>query len=202
MRKTLALLTLAVAPVLAGDTPFEAGLLIDKVKFKDISSGSSSTQPKDQTGFALRFGRDVAKFGTTALQVNGSYRFQSSGDYDGVYGPAGVKYKNSYWALGGMFHWQVPMDLGLGLEYRSEKLEVDATSAGAGTYSDTWGRGWVRANAGWTFQTSAAAKPFVGLDIAFPLSSKSFDPATATPSDLPRLGAPTSQIGLYGGVRF
>lgn len=200
MNKIAAVLVLAALPCFAGDTPFEAGLLVDQVQFKKISEGGNFAQPKDQTGFGLRFGWDFAHAGATAFQLTTGYRFQGSGNYDGVYGPLGVKYKNSYWELGAMAHWHLPMDLGLGLEYRSEKLDVD--TGVMGSYSDTWGRGWVRGNAGWTFQTATTVKPFLGLDVAFPLSSKSFDPATATPSDLPRLNAPTSQVALYGGIRF
>ena len=200
MRRTLVALSLVALPCLAGDTPFEAGVLIDQVQFKKISEAGAFAQPKDQTGFGLRFGWDVAKVGPTAFQLTTGYRFQSSGNYDGVYGPLGVKYKNSYWQLGGMVRWHLPVDLGVGLEYRGERLEVDVPSLG--NFSDTWGRGWFRANAGWTFETSSAVKPFLGLDVAIPLSSKSFDPATSTPSDLPRLNGPTSQLALYGGVRF
>lgn len=210
MRKTLAIAALAVLPCFAGDTPFEAGLLIDQLHYKS----TDDTQPKPQTGFGVRFGWDFAKVGATTFQGTVGYRFQSSGGYgDGYARDEGINYQNSYVQLGAMARWHLPMDLGLGLEYRSEKLEVkDMTfyyPVGVNSYavvnkgySDTWGRAWVRANLGWTFVTSTPVKPFLGIDVAFPLSSKSYDPATAQVYDAPRLNAPDSQYALYGGVRF
>ena len=44
-------------------------------------------------------------------------------------------------------------------------------------------------------------KPFFGLEVALPLTSKSFS-ATASDEDNMKAFAPKLQIGLYGGIRF
>jgi hypothetical protein len=58
----------------------------------------------------------------------------------------------------------------------------------------------LRANAGYAFP-SPVVKPFVGLEVALPLTSKSFDRA-ATDEENMKAFAPKLQIGLYAGIRF
>jgi len=49
--------------------------------------------------------------------------------------------------------------------------------------------------------SSPLLKPFIGLEVAVPLSSKSFDAAASDSENLKSL-APKLQVGVYAGLRF
>jgi hypothetical protein len=108
----------------------------------------------------------------------------------------GDKFQHQHVSVGAMFNFKAMVAFGAGLEYRLEKL--NGTNSGL---SDTsYNRPWLRANAGYAFP-SPVVKPFVGLEVALPLTSKSFDRA-ATDEENMKAFAPKLQIGLYAGIRF
>ncbi|HJV21404.1 MAG TPA: hypothetical protein VJ570_01855, partial [Holophagaceae bacterium] len=106
------------------------------------------------------------------------------------------EYSQKHWSVGAMFNFKAMVAFGAGLEYRSESLDITGTG---GAFSTTYGRPWARANVGFAFPTPIV-KPFVGLEVAAPLSSKSNE--TGSPEDVAKSLAPKMQIGLYGGIRF
>jgi hypothetical protein len=195
MRKTLLFAPLlAVLPAFGG----EVGLLLDKQVGKAQAATGFSTQKYDAvspTGFGLRGGFDILDLKVAALQLNATWHNKTTGDL--TYG--GTKYgelENQYWAAGAMVNWKLLVNVGAGVEYRSEKLTFRPTT-GVGTDS-TQGRPWARVNVGFSIPTPLIS-PFFAVEVAAPLSKKD---STGTPKDLTEALAPQVQIGLYGGIRF
>jgi len=197
MRKKLlvlsALAALAAIPASAG----ELGVLVDKQAGK-AQVASFSGQKYDAvspTGFALRGGFDVLDLKVAALQLNATWHNKTKGDL--TYG--GTKYgelENQYWAVGAMVNWKLLVNVGAGVEYRSENLTWRPTT-GPSTDS-TLGRPWARVNVGFSIPTPIVS-PFFAVEVAAPLSKKD---TTATYKDLSEALAPQVQIGVYGGIRF
>ena len=101
-------------------------------------------------------------------------------------------------------NWNFLVRLGVGLEYRSEKLNfTDAFLPSANT-STTYGRPWVRGTAGFTIPTPLV-KPFIGVEVAFPLTTSTTTYDQVNNGDwnsLNKAMAPKAQYGIYAGVRF
>jgi hypothetical protein len=89
------------------------------------------------------------------------------------------------------------MAFGVGLDYRMEKLN---TTNSSGISDVSYPRPWLRATAGYAIP-SPVVKPFIGLEVGVPLTSKGFD-IKDNQQELFRALAPKMQIGIYGGVRF
>jgi hypothetical protein len=132
-----------------------------------------------------------------ALQLNATWHNKTTGDL--TYG--GTKYgelENQYWAVGAMVNWKLLVNVGAGVEYRSEKLTWHSTTAAYGSGDATLGRPWARVNVGFSIPTPVVS-PFFAVEVAAPLSKKD---TTGTPSDFTEALAPQVQIGIYGGIRF
>lgn len=191
-----ALTALAAIPVSAG----EVGLLIDKQAGKSQVASFGAGQKYDAvspTGFGIRGGFDVVDLKVAALQVNATWHNKTKGDL--TYG--GTKYgelENQYWAVGAMVNWKLIVNVGAGVEYRSEKLSFRTTSPTATSGDTTLGRPWARVNVGFSIPTPIVS-PFFAVEVAAPLSKKD---TTATYKDLTEAMAPQVQIGIYGGIRF
>lgn len=192
--KLLVIPALAVLPAFAG----EVGVLLDK-QFGKAQAASFGTGQKydavSPTGFGIRGGVDVLDLKVAALQVNATWHNKTTGDL--TYG--GTKYgelENQYWAAGAMVNWKLLVNVGAGVEYRSEKLTF-RPSSGAST-DTTLGRPWARVNVGFSIPTPIVS-PFFTVEVAAPLTKK--DSAT-TYKDLTEALAPQVQIGIYGGIRF
>ena len=195
MRRQLLLLSMvAVLPATAG----ELGILVDKQAGKAQTATAFSTQKYDAispTGLGLRGGFDVLDLKVAALQLNATWHNKTKGDL--TYGGANYgEFENQYWAAGAMVNWKLLVNVGAGVEYRSEKLTFRPIS-GASTDS-TLVRPWARVNIGFSIPTPVVS-PFFLFEVAAPLSKKD---STSTPKDLTEALAPQVQIGLYGGIRF
>ena len=195
MRKTFLLVTmLAVLPATAG----EVGLLIDKQVGKAQTAAFGLNQKYDAvspTGFGIRGGFDVLDLKVAALQLNATWHNKTTGDLS--YGGKKLgELENQYWAAGAMVNWKLLVNVGAGVEYRSEKLSF-RPSTGASTDS-TLGRPWARVNIGFSIPTPVVS-PFFLFEVAAPLSKKD---TTSSPNDLTEALAPQVQIGIYGGIRF
>jgi hypothetical protein len=83
------------------------------------------------------------------------------------------------------------------VEYRSETLSA------TNSISTTYGRPWGRVNAGLAFPTPFV-KPFIGLEVAMPLTKTNPSATEYMTSDSTGLKAhaPKLQLGIYGGIRF
>ena len=197
MRWRLLLVSLLVIlPATAG----EVGLLIDKQAGKAQTATAFSTQKFDAvspTGLGIRGGFDILDLKIAALQVNATWHNKTTGDLS--YG--GTKYgelDNQYWAAGAMVNWKLLVNVGAGVEYRSEKLTWRSTTPAFTNGDTTQGRTWARLNIGFSIPTPVVS-PFFALEVAAPLSKKA---STATPKDFAEALAPQVQIGIYGGIRF
>ncbi|MBK7293955.1 MAG: hypothetical protein IPI84_09325 [Holophagaceae bacterium] len=197
MRWRLLLVSLLVIlPATAG----EVGLLIDKQAGKAQTATAFSTQKFDAvspTGLGIRGGFDILDLKIAALQVNATWHNKTTGDLS--YG--GTKYgelDNQYWAAGAMVNWKLLVNVGAGVEYRSEKLTWRSTTPAFTNGDTTQGRTWARLNIDFSIPTPVVS-PFFALEVAAPLSKKD---STTTAKDLTDALAPQVQIGIYGGIRF
>ncbi len=196
-RQLLSLAALAAMTALPASAG-EVGVLLDKQVGKAQAASFGTGQKYDAvspTGFAIRGGFDVVDLKVAALQLNATWHNKTTGDL--TYG--GTKYgelENQYWAVGAMVNWKLLVNVGAGVEYRSESLTFRPT-AGASTDS-TLGRPWARVNVGFSIPTPLVS-PFFTLEVAAPLTKKD---TTATYKDLSEALAPQVQIGIYGGIRF
>ena len=197
MRWRLLLVSLLVIlPATAG----EVGLLIDKQAGKAQTATAFSTQKFDAvspTGLGIRGGFDILDLKIAALQVNATWHNKTTGDLS----HGGTKYgelDNQYWAAGAMVNWKLLVNVGAGVEYRSEKLTWRSTTPAFTNGDTTQGRTWARLNIGFSIPTPVVS-PFFALEVAAPLSKKD---STATPKDFAEALAPQVQIGIYGGIRF
>ena len=198
MLKKLFLFSALTALTVASASAGEVGLLLDKQVGKAQAAAFGTGQKYDAvspTGFALRGGFDVLDLKVAALQLNATWHNKTTGDL--TYG--GTKYgelENQYWAVGAMVNWKLLVNVGAGVEYRSESLTFRPT-VGSSTDS-TLGRPWARVNVGFSIPTPIVS-PFFTVEVAAPLSKKD---TTATYKDLSEALAPQVQIGIYGGIRF
>ncbi|MBI1753101.1 MAG: hypothetical protein HY014_01200 [Acidobacteria bacterium] len=192
MRRPLLLMTLlSVLPATAG----EVGLLLDKQVGKAQALGAQKYDAVSPTGLGIRAGFDVLDLKIAALQLNATWHSKTTGDltYGGT--KAG-ELDNQYIAAGAMVNWKLLVNVGAGVEYRSEKLSFRPTS-GAATDS-TQGRPWARVNVGFSVPTPVVS-PFFLFEVAAPLSKKE-NPGNT--KDLTDALAPQVQVGIYGGIRF
>jgi hypothetical protein len=198
MRKRLLLVPLVAAlPVLAG----ELGLLADKQFGKaqvfayDNNKNYDAVSP---TGLGIRAGFDVLDLKVAALQLNATWHNKTTGDLNFGTGKVG-EMDNQYWAAGAMVNWKLLVNVGAGVEYRSEKQTWRTSPLNPlGNGDTTQGRAWARVNIGFSIPTPLVS-PFFALELAAPLSKSS---STSTAKDLAEALAPQAQIGIYGGIRF
>ena len=197
MRMRMLVATLAAVPLLAGG---EVGVLLDKQVGKAQAATFGAGQRYDAvspTGMGLRGGFDLLDLKVAALQLNATWHNKTTGDLTAGGTKVG-ELENQYWAVGAMVNWKLLVNVGAGVEYRSEKLTYRVSSPSAASGDTTMGRPWARVNVGFSIPTPIVS-PFFTLEIAAPLSKKD---TTATYSDLTEALAPQVQVGIYGGIRF
>jgi len=187
---------LATLPLLAGG---EIGILADKQvgKAQALIVGGTRTDydAVSPTGFALRGGFDVLDLKVAALQLNATWHNKTTGDLT-TGGAKMGELDNQYWAAGAMVNWKFLVNVGAGVEYRSEKLTWRPAS---GPSTDTTlGRPWARVNVGFSIPTPVVS-PFFTLEVAAPLSKKDNGGSL---TDVTEALAPQVQVGIYGGIRF
>jgi hypothetical protein len=203
MKKTLLALALMSAPLAAQD--FEVGLFVGQNTYRSQSIASTEYKPESKTVVAGRFGYSVVDFGPALFQLTAGYQPKVSTPVELNGTSMGDKYGHEYWSVGAMFNFKAFFEVGAGLEYRSEKLTASGPNTFTAEQSTTYGRPWARAHVGLSFPTPLV-KPFVGVDLAAPLTSESANGntgfATGDPSKTLKSLAPSFQVGIYGGIRF
>ncbi len=188
----LPLLLVATAPLAAQS--FEVGVFVGAQSYKSSDvPGSGTVKVDNKIVSGARFGYSVVDLGPALFQLTAGYQPESKAEVkvDGT--STGEDLKQSHWSLGAMFNFKAGVAIGAGIEYRSEKLSTS-------TESTTYGRPWARANIGYAIP-SPLVKPFFGLEVAAPLTSKSYD-AGATDAENLKAIAPKLQLGIYAGLRF
>ena len=213
MKKILTLLALAGALPLAAQS-FETSLLYtwSPGKSQTISNGGSSIDLKADTWKAagLRFGYNFYHQDTMEVQANATIQFNNSQDINLSQGSASAKlgtedYK--YWSIGAAVNWNLPVRVGVGLEYRSESLDFNDQNAPQYNKSTTYGRPWLRGSLGWNIPTGSSVTPFIAVEAGLPLTSTTLNYAdiAGTNPDIDKLNkslAPKGQYGINIGVRF
>ena len=213
MKKTFALLALASALPLAAQS-FEAGVLYtwSPGKAQDFSGGGNAFEIKADTWKAagLRFGYNFVSVGPMEFQGNATVQFNNKQNLNlsvnGTNANAGWTEEYKYWAVGAAVNWNFLVRLGVGLEYRSEKLNFTDGLAPMYNGSATYNRPWIRGTVGFTIP-APVVKPFIGAEVAFPLTTTSVTYADigGLNPDIDKLNrsvAPKAQYGIYAGIRF
>lgn len=193
MKKLMMACVLVAAPLAAQD--FEAGVFLGQQSLDSVTISGSKTEPKAKFVAGARVGYSLLDLGPALLQVTAGYqpKVKFETELNGVK-DATREYEHQHYSVGAMFNFKAFVAVGAGVEYRFEKLETPAN--GDTTYS----RPWARANIGVAFPTPLV-KPFVGLEVAMPLVTKSQDGSLKS-EDILKAQAPKFQVGLYAGIRF
>jgi len=198
-KPVLLLASLAMLPLSA--QTWELGAFVGQqsrpsFKVADSFSTNTVTFPKKNV-VGLRLGYAVLDVGPVLLQATAGYQPQASVTYKETFTdanpPRTTDYKTGHMSVGAMLNLKSLVSVGAGMEYRLEKIEL-------GSESTTYGRPWVRVNAGLAIPTPVV-KPFLGVEAAFALTSIKIDDAGST-ADFLRVLAPKAQVGVYAGVRF
>jgi hypothetical protein len=195
--KSFILPLLIVLPLSAQD--WEVGVFAGQQAYKSpdfTSNGVQVTGSADKkTVFAVRGGYAFVDLGPCLMEVTAAYqpKVTTTGTFTVDGEPGSGDFKTQYYAVGAMVNFKAFVAVGAGFDYRFEKLETT-------TISTNYGRPWFRANAGIAIP-SPVVKPFIGVEVAFPLTSKS-SADLSNNEELLKTAAPKSQIGIYAGIRF
>ena len=213
--KHLLLPLIAILPLSA--QTWELGVFAGQQKYSNWTQtaptvGASSflketATPDSKTVLGLRVGRSLLDLGPCLFEVTLGYQPEVStpityaivsqtvpltGPYTSSFTSTGGL-KSSHYAVGAMFNFKAFVSVGLGVEYRFERLAYGVGASGS------YDRPWARANIGVAIP-SPIFKPFIGLEVAYPLASKGIDGDPA--NNGLKANAPKSEIGCYLGVRF
>ena len=221
MKKNAIILSMvAMIPLSAQN--WEVGAFVGQQKYKDASAayagtGNIAVSSENKTIYGFRVGRSLFDFGPVLLSATAGYQPKVTSTLTSTYTmpllsypgtpAAGVPVSaasqatgtttgqlgSSSYAVGAMFNFRAFVAIGAGVEYRVESLDSGGTST-------NYARPWVRANAGVSIP-SPLLKPFIGVEVDYPLGSKSYDP-NGSPEDKLKAVASKGQIGIYGGIRF
>lgn len=193
--RTIALAILVVATPLAAQD-WEIGVFAGQQSYKSIDVFGISAQPKSTTVLGARLGYSVVDLGPALFQLTAGFQPKTESTIEVNGTGFSDKFQHQHMSVGAIFNFKAVVAFGVGLDYRLEKLNV----TGSGLSDTSYNRPWLRANAGYAFP-SPVVKPFIGLEVALPLVSKSFDVA-ATDEENMKAFAPKLQIGIYAGIRF
>lgn len=194
MRKLL-LAALVIGTPLAAQS-WELGLFAGQQSYKSIDAFGGSAQPKSKVILGARVGYSVVDLGPALFQLTAGFQPKTDAAIEVNGTDVGDAFQHQHMSVGAMFNFKAGVAFGAGIEYRFEKLNI----TGSGLSDTAYNRPWLRANLGYALP-SPFVKPFIGLEVALPLMSKSFS-ATASDEDNMKAFAPKLQIGLYGGIRF
>ncbi|HET6329610.1 MAG TPA: hypothetical protein VFF76_02365 [Holophagaceae bacterium] len=118
------------------------------------------------------------------------------------YPSADATLRQGYWGIGAAITSKTPIEVGGGVEYRSETLDISPNGLypTSGPTKATYGRPWARLALSHSFST-AAGTPFIGLEWAMPLKKQDYGSGSSN-EDLLKALAAKSQVGICGGIRF
>ena len=193
--KKLALAALCLTAPLAAQS-WELGVFAGQQTAKSNDIGGIAIDVKTKTVLGARLGYSIVDIGPALFQVTAGFQPKTEAKIEALGMDTGDKFQHQHMSVGAMFNFKAVMAIGARVEYRFEKLNVTNSGISDVSYS----RPWLRANLGMAFPTPLV-KPFIGLEVAMPLMSKSFD-ASGSQEDMIRAFAPKLQIGVYGGIRF
>jgi hypothetical protein len=110
--------------------------------------------------------------------------------------------RQGYWGIGAAITSKTPIEVGGGVEYRLETLDISPNGLypTSGMTKTTYGRPWARLAVSHAFSTTVGM-PFIGVEWAMPLKSQDYGGAFSNEDILKALAA-KSQVGICGGIRF
>ena len=190
----LTALALSFVPLAAQD--WELGVFAGQQTYKSAEFMGVSGGAKSKTVLGARLGYSVVDIGPALFQVTVGFQPKTESEIEVGSISTGEKFKSQHMSVGAMFNFKALIAVGAGIEYRMEKLNM--TDSGISDVS--YNRPWLRATAGYAF-AMPVVKPFVGIEVALPLMSKSLD-LTGSDEDAMKAFAPKLQVGVYGGIRF
>ena len=203
-KQSLSLALLLGLPLAAQNV--EVGVFLGQQQYPsthtEVSPGTTlNMSPDSKTVYAIRLGYSVVDLGPASFQLTAGYQPQVKSTIMATLGGSpsvGIsKVNENHWSAGAMFNFKALVAVGAGLEFRSEKLSSDLMPD-----TTTYNRVWARLNAGYAIP-SPVVKPFFGVEVAFPLSTKGSNlDINASNADFYKALAPKSQFGLYAGIRF
>jgi hypothetical protein len=171
--KVIPLLALATLPALANEK-WQVGLGFnhtDAVQ-QDYVANTSLTRcrQESETAPSLQAGYRFKEYAHSDLTVTGEYQFSTSSNtrvnsrgttpaanFDGS-----GKLDKAFLAPGIMWTFHPTIDIGLGLQYRFERLHAHGDATGGGTTA-SWDRPWFNFYLGYTFQNLAKVKPYIAV---------------------------------------
>lgn len=197
MKKTFFIFVLAAMPMAAQS--WEIGAFVGQQTYDKFTAAGVETKPESKVVSAVRIGYAVVDFGPTLLQVNAGAQLKSSSEVKFNGNAIGVKLDHQATSLGLALIFKAGVSASVGIDYRWDKLEGSFLGVNSST---TYGRPWLRGNIGYAFPTPVV-KPFVGLEVAGTLSSKTVsDFGPSTDEEALKGLAPKLQFGVYFGIRF
>ena len=185
---------------------YEVGLFLGQQQYPsphvDVVPGTTLQMEADsKTVWGLRIGAAVFDMGPALLQLTAGFQPEAKSDVKGSLGGSAAvvvgDFKQQHWSAGAMATFKAVVAIGVGVEFRSEKL---SGNLGGIPDSTTYNRAWARVNAGYAIP-SPVFKPFFGVEAAFPLASTKLT-LNATNADALKALAAKSQFGVYAGLRF
>jgi len=214
MKKGLILSSLALCALPALAQSQNVSLLYTQLTSRDLTLEGSVFSADKSSGYALRYGHDIAKFsqlGDARLAFEGTWMPRTSGedikaDGEPLSSSMTIKYRHEYMGLGLSMTWTKIVDFGLALEARHEgnALRVEGPGASVEIGSDVT-RPWISLRGGYSFPV-ANTKLFIGLEYNLPLAKKEVEINAAMGPFSEFMIAqnlnPKSQLTLNAGVRF
>jgi hypothetical protein len=191
-----------------------------------IGNPTPTTELKDQAenqiGFGIRLIGEIPGtnnwYYTLGGKLQSSSKFATKPSSANSYTETtGIKYKYSYWTVGGGYMWGLAPGLSLGahLEIRGEALNASGDLYTGGTQSNpgqaqrvdasaTYVRPWGRLSLDYAFK-AAGTSPFIGLDASVAMLKASQDKSLAPTSwdeTTVKSMAPQVSFSVYVGLKF
>ena len=180
-------------------------------------SGEIKDQAENQVGFGLRFMGELPGLNNWYYELGG--RLESSSKYATKPSAATnntdttfLKFKYSYWTVGGAYMWSLSPGLNLGahLEVRGESLNASGDYSTVTPtlipvdVSTTYVRPWARLSLDYAFK-AAGTSPFIGFDAAVAIlkttQDTGFSPFNWDDKAL-KSQAPQFSMSVYLGMKF
>jgi len=197
MKKAGFVFALATLPLMAQS--WEVGAFIGQQSYDKFTVTGIEFKPDSKVMGALRVGYNFVDLGPGLFQLNAGIQPKATSTVKVSGMDIGVKLDHQATQVGLAFIFKAGASVGVGVDYRWDKLEGTFQGVAAST---TYGRPWARVNVGFALP-SPVVKPFLGLEVATALSTKSIGSlGPSTDEEALKGMAPKLQIGLYGGVRF
>ncbi len=207
------LLLMALASAAQAQDRWQVGLSLDQTNARsEAIAGLFSLESKGTTGFGLMGAYDAAPLKGAMLRITAGVRFEGKGDLVASEGPFSLKFgdaKQSHISLGAEVAWKLPLEVGVGLQLRQERIRwttVEDADVVPGS-STSQLRPWLTAHLGHSWK-AGSLQPFVRGGVALALTRTRMPgledqrPESEIGQDVAKALAPTLDLNLQVGLRF